>query len=136
MPEPISMLLSAISSEIPKTMRGDAEQNLAVEDALFQALEAGSKAEGLRVWQSAAVVVVVGRSGAIGRDVEEEACAADGVRILRRISGGGAVVLGPGCINYSMLLSLERHPELRDVRASYRWILGYAIRALAVTGLA
>ena len=50
-------------------------------------------------------------------------------------SGGGAVVLGPGCIVYSLVLSLEERPRLCDVRASYRAILECVIRALAVPGL-
>jgi len=89
----------------------------------------------LRVWESPVPAVVLGRSGSIARDVNEAACAADGVEILRRTSGGGAVLLGPGCVNYSLLLSLEIHPELRDVRASYRLILGWLIQALRVPGL-
>jgi len=77
----------------------------------------------------------LGRSGIVARDVNEAACGADGVPILRRISGGGAVLLGPGCVNYSLFLSLEKHPELRDVRASYRHILSWLIRTLGVPGL-
>ena len=80
-------------------------------------------------------VVVVGRSGVISNEVEREACAADGVAVLRRDSGGGAVLLGPGCMSYSLLLSVEKHPRLRDVRLSYRLILGCLVRALAVPGL-
>ena len=38
-------------------------------------------------------------------------------------SGGGAVSLGPGCLNYSLIFSLERRPAWRDVRRSVREIL-------------
>jgi lipoate-protein ligase A len=102
---------------------------------LFQAVEGGAEDETLRLWESPSLVVVVGRSGVISNEVEQEACAADGVAVLQRDSGGGAVLLGPGCISYSLLLSLERHPELRNVRLSYRLILGCLARALAVPGL-
>ena len=110
--------------------------DLALDLALFHALESAAGTEALRVWESAAPVVVLGRSGVVARDVEADACAADGVPIVRRDSGGGAVLLGPGCINYSLVLSLGRRPGLRDVRASYRQILGWLIRALAVPGVA
>ena len=40
-------------------------------------------------------------------------------RVLRRFSGGGAVVLGPGCLNYAVALSLVSRPELADVAASF-----------------
>jgi lipoate-protein ligase A len=113
-----------------------AADNLALDSAWFQSLEAGAGTEALRLWESPVFVVVVGRSNARSSEVETEACAVDGVAILRRDSGGGAVVLGPGCLCYSLLLSLDGHPPLRDVRSSYRLILGCLIRALSVPGLA
>ena len=109
--------------------------NLALDAALFHALESAADTEALRVWESPAQVVVLGRSGVVSRDVETDACAADGVAIVRRDSGGGAVVLGPGCLNYSLVLSLARRPQLRDVRSSYQQILGWLVRSLAVPGL-
>jgi lipoate-protein ligase A len=116
-------------------MQDPPEVNLALDAARFRLLEAGAQNGSARVWESPVPVVVLGRSGVISRDVHEEACAADGVDILRRDSGGGAVLLTPGCINYSLLLSLERHPELRHVRSNYRRILGCLIRALALPEL-
>ena len=109
---------------------------LALDKAIFQALEENKGSECLRFWECSSPAVIVGASGAIENQVQEDACIADGVSILRRKSGGGAVVLGPGCLNYSLILSLEARPELRDITASYRVILGKIIRALDVTGLA
>ena len=111
-------------------------ENLALDTALFQALENGTGTESMRIWQSQTPVVVLGRVGQPARDIDESACAADRIPILRRDSGGGAVLLGPGCIVYSLALSLAERPELRDVRSSYRLILEAVIRALAVPGLA
>jgi lipoate-protein ligase A len=115
---------------LPDSPAGAAE-NLALDSALFRALEDGSGTEALRVWESREPVVVLGRSGMVERDVADEA----DVPVLRRESGGAAVVLGPGCIAYSLVLSLEERPALRDVRASYRAILGWVVRTLAVPGL-
>jgi lipoate---protein ligase len=112
-----------------------AEENLVLDRVPFKAVEAGSEDETLRLWESPALVAVVGRSSVISNEVEQTACATDGVAVLRRDSGGGAVLLGPGCMNYSLLLSLARRPELRNVRLSYRLILGCLVRALAVPGL-
>jgi lipoate-protein ligase A len=86
--------------------------------------------EGLRFWECSQPVVVVGRGGRIEEQVRVEACDADGVDVLRRSSGGGAVVLGPGCLNYSLLFSLERRPRWRDVRRSLREILSWMTDAL------
>ncbi len=109
--------------------------DLALDNALFHALESGAGEESLRVWECTTPVVVLGCSGVVSRDVDADACAADGVPIMRRTSGGGAVVLAPGCLNYSLVLSLERRPQLRDVCASYRQILGWLVQRLDVPGL-
>ena len=55
-----------------------AEENLALDTALFRALEDGAQAETLRLWESPEPVVVVGRSSVISNEVEQAACAADG----------------------------------------------------------
>ena len=80
-------------------------------------------------------MVVLGRSSDPARELDIAACLADRVRVIRRKSGGGAVVIAPGCLNYSLRVSLERFPALRDIRGSYRLILGALLRALAVPGL-
>jgi lipoate-protein ligase A len=113
----------------------DPRGNLAVDARLFEALEAGAAGETLRLWESRRPAVVVGRFSDIGREVDERACRADGVPIVRRISGGGAVVIGRGCLNYALALSLDRRPELRDVAASYDAILAWVAEAAAVPGL-
>jgi lipoate---protein ligase len=113
----------------------DAEEQIAHEWAMFQSAEAGTSGNLYRCWQAARPVVVVGRSGDIAADVAQEACRADGVRVLRRFSGGGAVVLGPGCLNYAVALPLASLPELVSVAASFRFILGAIVTALGIPGL-
>jgi lipoate-protein ligase A len=116
-------------------MLSAAASDLALDHAQFRAVESGAGQDSLRLWESPAPAVVLGRSGVISRDVEENACAADGVEILRRESGGGAVVLGPGCVIFSLLLRMDDDPELRDARASYCLILKWLAGALDVPGL-
>jgi len=105
------------------------------DDALFGALEEDRGGEVLRMWELDRPAVVIGRSGDPDRDVHPSACASDGVSIIRRSTGGGAVVLGPGCLSYTLVLSMERRPLLRDVAASYQWILSSVAKALEVDGL-
>jgi len=103
---------------------------LAVDADLFNAVEEQRAADCLRLWESQTVAVIVGQSGVVDRDVHVDRCLRDRVPIVRRISGGGAVLVGPGCLNYSMVLSLERRPELKDVLFSYAFILGHLAAAL------
>src|SRR5262249_55059611 len=43
----------------------------------------------------------------------------------------GAVVIGPGCLLFSLVLAFERHPVLADLHGSYRLILHTIAAALA-----
>jgi lipoate-protein ligase A len=97
-------------------------ENLALDEAFLLAAEEHAAGEVLRFWELADYAVVLGSASRFGDEVRESACRADGVPILRRASGGGAVVLGPGCLVFSLVLSLDR-PGLRDVHASYEAIL-------------
>ena len=50
--------------------------------------------------------------------------------MVRRSSGGGTVLLGPGCLLFSLVLRFDSNPALSDLHASYRFILGRIARAL------
>lgn len=104
--------------------------------ALFAAVESGHADHLYRCWRTPQPLVVAGRFRRIGDDVLEEACRVDGVPIIHRDSGGGTVVLGAGCLNYAVALSLVSRPELSDVAASFRIILDAIVEALALPGLA
>jgi lipoate-protein ligase A len=106
------------------------EQNIAWDDTLLE-----REQETFRFWESPVPVVVLGRSGRPELDVNLPACAAEGVPILRRSSGGGTVLLGPGCLNYALVLSLTTRPELTSVARSYEMILGWVVQAIALPGL-
>jgi lipoate-protein ligase A len=106
------------------------DANLALDEALLLAAEAGEGGEVLRFWEWPAHAVVLGAGGSVGIDVNEAACRADGVTLHRRASGGGTVLVGRGCLLFSLVLAYDRAAELRDVTASYRWILGRVRDAL------
>jgi lipoate-protein ligase A len=106
------------------------EENIALDEALLLAAESGDGGEILRFWEWPTPAVVLGSGGKIAEDVDEASCNADEVPILRRASGGGTVLLGGGCLVYTLILSYERDPELTDIRRSYRFILGRIAQAL------
>jgi lipoate-protein ligase A len=89
----------------------------------------------LRFWETAQECVVLGQSGQCERDVNLAACRAASVAVLRRCSGGGAVLLGPGCLNYAIVLPLAWNPRFRDVRYSLRWVMERNRRALRIADL-
>ena len=114
---------------LDRTFTSPAE-NLAFDDSL---LAAGR--ETLRFWESPVYFVVLGRSGKMESEVNLLACNSDGIPVLRRSSGGGTVLQGQGCLNYTLVLSLDRRPELMNVRASYRILLERIAQGLALPGL-
>lgn len=106
-------------------------ENVALDEALLLAAESGDGGEVLRFWEWPTPAVVLGSGGRLADDVDEAACIADGVPILRRSSGGGTVLLGRGCLLYTLILHCERDPALQEIRPSYRFLLGRIGAALA-----
>jgi lipoate-protein ligase A len=100
-----------------------AAEDLALDEALLLEAEANRGGELLRFWECPRYAVVLGAGGVLADDVEESACVEDNVPILRRGSGGGTVLLGPGCLCYSLILSFERGPAVREIAPSYEYIL-------------
>jgi lipoate---protein ligase len=106
-------------------------ENLALDEALLVEAEAAdSTRETLRLWEPQSLAVIVGRSSRVAGEVRTDVCRDQGVPILRRSSGGAAVVIGPGCLMYALVLSLETRPELRVVDEAHRFVLGSLGRAL------
>jgi lipoate---protein ligase len=89
----------------------------------------------LRLWETTDECVVLGQAGRPERDVHIAACRDADVPILRRCSGGGAVLLGLGCLNYSLVLPLEWEPKWHEVRHSLTWVMSRMRQALAIPGL-
>jgi lipoate-protein ligase A len=106
-------------------------ENLALDEALLDEAErAVEPRETLRMWESASLGVVIGRSSRVDGEVRQEACRAEGVPVLRRISGGAAVVVGPGCLMYALVLSLRLRPQLRNIDQAHAEVLGRIAAAL------
>jgi lipoate-protein ligase A len=98
-------------------------RNLACDDALGDDFEAVDGGEVLRLWEPAGYFVVVGYSNRVTAEVNVAACEERGIPILRRFSGGGAVLQGPGCLNYTLVLRNERPGSFGDVGQSYHRVL-------------
>ena len=105
-------------------------KNLAFDEVLLEMVEAGKGSEVLRFWESPVPALVLGVAQVLREHVREDNCLDDGVRIMRRCSAGGCVLIGPGCLNYSLVLTHERRPEIRTLRGSYCYILERLSEAL------
>jgi lipoate-protein ligase A len=107
-----------------------AKENLLFDDVLLHIAETDFTEDVLRFWESPEDFIVLGRVGKEKEDVHAEEVQRNGVKIFRRSSGGGTVVQGQGCLNYSLILSKEQ-THINDLRQSYAFILGNVVSALA-----
>jgi lipoate-protein ligase A len=92
--------------------------------------------ERLLIWESVQPAVILPRHGEPEAWAHLPACAARGIPLLHRESGGGAVVVGPGCLNVALVLSVDTRPWLPDIECSYKWLLGRLAGVLALDGIA
>ena len=98
-----------------------AEANIALDEALLETAEAsGNDEEVLRIWESPQPLVVIGRSSRINDEVDRDVCAAANIPVLRRSSGGAAIVAGPGCLMYAVILSYTKRPYLAKLDEAHR----------------
>ena len=80
-------------------------------------------AEVLRFWEPEECFVVVSYANEVAREVNLAACRQAGVGVFRRCSGGGAVLQGPGCLNYSLALRIDGQPHLETITGANRHIM-------------
>ncbi len=104
--------------------------NLACDEALLQACEAGAGKPVLRFWETDHYFVVLGHANKAHVEADIDACRRFEIPILRRSSGGGSVVNGPGCLNYTLVLPNEPGGPVGKVNQTYAYILARQKRAL------
>ena len=100
----------------------DPARLLALDEVALDFTEATGR-ELLWLWESPHSWVVVGLGQAVAVETNWEFCRQSGISIFRRCSGGGAVVQGPGCLNYAVTLRVERDPALGAVTTTNSWIM-------------
>ncbi len=98
-------------------------ENLACDEALLDQAENSAGEEILRFWELREHFVVVGYANKVATEVNLAACAARGVPVLRRCSGGGTVLQGPGCLNYTLILRITDNGPTRTISAANRFIM-------------
>jgi lipoate---protein ligase len=98
-------------------------ENLAADEVLLDAAEAGQGGECLLFWEPAETFVVVGYANKVATEVDLTACERLGVPVFRRCSGGGTVVQMPGGLNYSVILRITEHGPTRNISAANAFIM-------------
>jgi lipoate-protein ligase A len=106
------------------------EANLALDEALLIQADEGKAGAVLRLWEFPRFAVVLGASRRLSHDVRVDACREDGIPVLRRTSGGGTVLVGPGALNVTVVLPGDAAPGLLAVQTAHRYVMGRIATAL------
>lgn len=110
-------------------------ENILYDEVLLTLAEQGQMGEVLRFWESPETFIVLGKISKAEEDVFFSATRTDRIPVLRRFSGGGTVLQGKGCLNYTLILAKELHPTIHDLHGSYRFIFSKILQALQVLGI-
>ena len=113
----------------------DPIKNLLYDDVLLHLADKVEPQEYLRFWMSPVYFAVLGRISKEEEDINFEAMKADGVEVLRRSSGGGTVIQGPGCLNFAVVADKNKNKSLDDLKQSYVIILENIKEALRACGV-
>ncbi|MEK7378631.1 MAG: lipoate--protein ligase family protein [Candidatus Binatota bacterium] len=100
------------------------QHNLACEEALIQWCEEdGYEDEILRFWEPREHFAVLGYSGKVNSELNLISCQDLCVPVLRRCSGGGTVLQGPGCLNYALILRIPDREALKGITETNAFIM-------------
>ena len=77
--------------------------NIAIGQAIVEARQAGLVPDTLRFLRFPPTALV-GRHQALGQEIDLEYCAAQGIGVARRITGGGAIFMEPGLLGWELAL--------------------------------
>jgi lipoate---protein ligase len=102
---------------------GTPEENLACDEVLLDLCEDGGSDELLRLWALPRYFVVLGYANKAASEVNLPFCRQLGIPVLRRCSGGGTVLQGPGVINYSLILRIDDSGPYHSIPATNKSIL-------------
>jgi lipoate-protein ligase A len=104
--------------------------NLACDEALMDMCEEGYDQDILRFWEPQECFVVLGYSSKISSEVHLSSCERHRIPVLRRSSGGGTVLQGPGCLNYSLVLQIRDQGPFKTITETSAFVMNSHKQAL------
>jgi lipoyl(octanoyl) transferase len=128
--------MSARAWRLLVTEPTDGATNMAIDEALWRARQAGAAPPTLRFFAWAPPTVSLGYGQALGQDVDVAACRALGVGLVRRPTGGSAIYHdGPEReLTYSVCAAAADLGIGPDLLETYQWIGRALLRGLRALG--
>ena len=113
----------------------DPVMHLALDEVIPHEVAAGRRRPVLRFWDWDRSLVVIGSFQSVRNEVDVEAAERYGIRVMRRISGGGAMFMEPGnCITYSLVVPASLVDGLSFAQ-SYAFLDDWVLGALDEVGV-
>lgn len=99
---------------------------------MLERVAAGGRPE-FRTWICESQTVVLGRSAEAASAVDAAFCLIQNIEIVRRASGGGTVMIGPGTLQWAFALPHTLSPELSGIPGAKRFCNEILVAALKDT---
>ncbi|WP_273846579.1 lipoate--protein ligase family protein [Rubrobacter calidifluminis] len=113
----------------------DPPVNVAIDEVLTRRVGSGERPPTLRFWGRHKDEVVIGRFQSVSNEVNEEEARREGVEIIRRTTGGGAMFVEPGnIITFSIYAPLELVAGMSTVD-SYAFLDEWVVEAFRSLGI-
>ncbi|NLT27383.1 MAG: lipoate--protein ligase family protein [Microbacteriaceae bacterium] len=113
-----------------------ARVHVALDQVLTEEVAAGRRAPTLRIWEWEESAVVLGSFQSVRNEVDVEAAEAEGIQVIRRISGGGAMFMEAGnVVTYSLYVPAELVAGMTFAE-SYAFLDAWVLEALHSIGVA
>lgn len=112
-----------------------AHENIALDNALLNARDRHATVNSLRLLKYSPPAVLVGYHQSVEQEVRVEYCAAQGIDINRRITGGGAIYFDESQVGWEIVASREMEAFPKRVDRLYEKVSQVAVEALKEMGL-
>lgn len=114
---------------------GDPFYNMAMDEAITRCVGSGRSPPTLRLYGWSPSAVSIGYFQEIHEEVDLDFCRSMGIEVIRRMTGGGAVIHTTGELTYSFTIGDSDPAIPRDVQESYARICSPIIAALGKIGV-
>ena len=116
---------------IPNTFTS-VKQHLAFDDSIHNTLNDTQSSDFyLRLWEPNDYAIVLGKSNKENIEVNIEQSKKDNINIIQRPSGGGTVLLGPGCLCYTLFIPINYAETFQSIKHTNDTILSTHCQALS-----
>lgn len=116
--------------------RNSAVMNMAIDEAILVCRSKGACPNTIRLYAWNPSAVSIGFFQSLHAEVDLEACKNEGVDVVRRITGGGAVFHdSQGEVTYSLVASEEEPTVPKDILQSYQVICSGIVKGLEFLGV-